>query len=120
MAAPNKTLYIRNLNESVKLPILKQDLQTTFSQFGNVINVVAHKNLKMRGQAFVVFEDMGAAQAALEKVRGFEYHGKKMDVQFARTLSDDVVVREQSQDDFEQHKKRRLDAKGTENHLNEL
>ena len=35
--APSKTLYIRNLNERVKLPVLKQDLQTTFSQFGNVI-----------------------------------------------------------------------------------
>jgi RNA recognition motif-containing protein len=114
MAAPNNTLYIRNLNESVKLPILKQDLETTFSQFGTVINVVAHKNLKMRGQAFVVFDDLSAAQAALEKVRGFEYHGKKMDVQFAKSLSDDVVLREQSQEEFEQHKKRRLEAKGSE------
>ena len=110
---PSKTLYVRNLNESVKLPVLKQDLQTTFSQFGNVVNVIAHKNLKMRGQAFVVFDDLAAAEAALNKVRGFEYHGKQMDVQFAKTPSDDTVKREQGDDAFEQHKKRRLENKGT-------
>ena len=109
---PSKTLYVRNLNESVKLPVLKQDLQTTFSQFGNVVNVIAHKNLKMRGQAFVVFDDLAAAEAALNKVRGFEYHGKQMDVQFAKTPSDDTVKREQGDDAFEQHKKRRLEIKG--------
>ena len=112
-AAPSKTLYVRNLNESVKLPVLKQDLQTTFSQFGNVINVIAHKNLKMRGQAFVVFEDLAAAEAALKQVRGFEYHGKKMDVQFAKTASDATVLREEGDELFEQHKKRRLEIKGT-------
>jgi len=110
--APSKTLYVRNLNESVKLPILKQDLQTTFSQFGNVLNVIAHKNLRMRGQAFVVFEDLAGAEAALEQVRGFEYHGKKMDVQFAKSASDDTVVREQGEEAYEQHKKRRLEQKG--------
>jgi RNA recognition motif-containing protein len=111
--APSKTLYVRNLNESVKLPVLKQDLETTFSQFGNVLNVIAHKNLKMRGQAFVVFEDTAAAEAALAQVRGFEYHGKKMDVQFAKTPSDDTVLREQGEDAFEQHKKQRLEVKGS-------
>jgi U2 small nuclear ribonucleoprotein B'' len=41
---PNKTLYVRNLDESIKFPILKPELQTLFSQFGHVLNVVAHKN----------------------------------------------------------------------------
>ena len=110
---PNKTLYVRNLNESVKLPILKQDLQTTFSQFGNVINVIAHKNLRMRGQAFVVFDDQTAAQAARQAVQGFYLHEKPMEVQFAKTPSDDTVKRERGDEEYEQHKKHRLEVKGS-------
>jgi U2 small nuclear ribonucleoprotein B'' len=109
----NKTLYVRNLNESVKLPVLKQDLETTFSQFGKVINVIAHKNLRMRGQAFVVFEDQSAAEAAQRAVQGFKYHEKEMQVQFAKTPSDDTVKRERGDEAYEQHKKQRLELKGT-------
>src|SRR5579871_1385513 len=71
--APNKTLYVRNLDESIKLPVLKQDLHTLFSRFGNVINVVAHKNIRMRGQAFIVFEDLLAAQKALGEIQDFPF-----------------------------------------------
>jgi len=110
---PNKTLYVRNLDESIKLPILKQDLGTIFSQFGTVLNVIAHKNIKMRGQAFVVFEDQLAAEKALGSVQQFPFHGKQMEVQYAKSQSDDTVKRERSEEEFEQHKKQRLQAKGT-------
>ena len=110
--APNKTLYVRNLDESIKLPILKQDLQTIFSQFGTVINVIAHKNIRMRGQAFVVFADQLAAEKALEGVQEFPFHGKKMEVHYAKTQSDDTVKRERGEEEFEQHKKQRLQVKG--------
>ena len=110
---PNKTLYVRNLDESIKLPILKQDLETIFSQFGTVSNVIAHKNIKMRGQAFVVFEDQTAAEKALGSVQQFPFHGKQMEVQYAKSQSDDTVKREASEEEFEQHKKQRLQAKGT-------
>src|SRR5271169_2036973 len=110
--APNKTLYVRNLDESIKLPILKQDLQTVFSQFGTVINVIAHKNIRMRGQAFIVFADQQAAEKALGTVQEFPFHGKKMQVNYAKTPSDDTVKRERSDEEFEQHKKQRLQLKG--------
>lgn len=106
------TLYIRNLNESVKLPVLKQDLQTTFSQFGKVLDVVAHKNIRMRGQAFVVFEDPDAAKAAQHGVQGFKYHDKEMQVQFARTPSDATVKRDSGEEVYQEFKKRRLEQKG--------
>jgi U2 small nuclear ribonucleoprotein B'' len=114
---PNKTVYVRNLDESIKLPLLKQDLKTVFSQFGNVINVIAHKNIRMRGQAFVVFEDLAAAEKALVGVQDFPFHGKKMDIHYARTQSDDTVKRERGEEEFEQHKKQRLKVKGTAIHL---
>src|SRR5271167_1933343 len=118
--APNKTLYVRNLDESIKLPILKQDLQTIFSQFGTVINVIAHKNIRMRGQAFIVFADQQAAEKALGTVQEFPFHGKKMQVNYANTLSDDTIKRERTEEEFEQHKKQRLQVKGTYNLRNKL
>jgi RNA recognition motif-containing protein len=109
----HNTLYIRNLNESVKLPVLKQDLQTTFSQFGKVLDVIAHKNIRMRGQAFVVFEDQEAAKAAQHGVQGFKYHDKEMQVQFAKTPSYVTVKRERGDEGYEEFKKRRLEEKGS-------
>jgi U2 small nuclear ribonucleoprotein B'' len=110
--APNKTLYVRNLDESIKLPILKQDLQTIFSQFGTVVNVIAHKNIRMRGQAFIVFADQLAAEKALGGVQEFPFHGKKMEVHYAKSQSDDTVKRERGEEEFEKHKKQRLQVKG--------
>ena len=110
--SPNKTLYVRNLDESIKLPILKQELETLFSQFGHVLNVVAHKNIRMRGQAFIVFEDLQSAEKALSIVQDFPFHGKKMVVNYAKMQSDDTVKRERTEEEFEQHKKRRLHVKG--------
>jgi U2 small nuclear ribonucleoprotein B'' len=109
---PRKTLYVRNLDESIKLPILKQELQTLFSQFGHVLNVVAHKNIRMRGQAFIVFEDLQSAEKALSIVQDFPFHGKNMAVNYAKTPSDDTVKREHTEEEFEQHKMQRLENKG--------
>ena len=35
---------------------LKKSLYAIFSQFGPILDIVAVKSLKMRGQAFVVFQ----------------------------------------------------------------
>lgn len=76
--APNATLYVQNLNERIKLPLLKQALEMLFSTYGPVLSVVAHTNLRMRGQAFVSFGDVDTATRALEEVNGFPLYGKGM------------------------------------------
>lgn len=85
-AAPNETLYIQNLNERVQLPsmyamltsVMKQSLEALFSTFGPVLSIVAHKNLRMRGQAFVSFQDKETASRAMKEVSGFPLYGKSM------------------------------------------
>ena len=47
-----------------------------FSQFGPVMDVVAYKTLKMRGQAFVVFREVAHATAALRAMQGFPFYDK--------------------------------------------
>jgi len=52
---PNQTLYINNLNEKLPKDELRRALYALFGQFGPVLDVVALKTVRMRGQAFIVF-----------------------------------------------------------------
>ena len=74
----SETLYIQNLNEKVKIPVLKASLRSLFKSYGEVVDVVAHANLRMRGQAFVSFESPEIAKKALKEVRGFPLYSKPM------------------------------------------
>eukprot|EP00298_Acanthocystis_sp_HF-20_P002403 c12818_g1_i1.p1 GENE.c12818_g1_i1~~c12818_g1_i1.p1 ORF type:complete len:116 (-),score=21.47 c12818_g1_i1:495-842(-) len=67
---PNHTIYIRNIDEKIKINDLKVLLKQQFSQFGNVLDVVALKTVKMRGQAFVVFDNTDSATKALQEMQG--------------------------------------------------
>ncbi|KAG8937018.1 hypothetical protein FRC02_008125 [Tulasnella sp. 418] len=73
-----ETIYIQNLNEKVKIQVLKQSLTNLFKSYGEVINVTAHRNLRMRGQAFVSFQSKEAAAKAVKEVKGFPLYGKPM------------------------------------------
>jgi U2 small nuclear ribonucleoprotein B'' len=45
------------LNERVKIPELKNALYQLFSHYGEVVEVHAKRNIKMRGQAFIIFKE---------------------------------------------------------------
>jgi hypothetical protein len=57
---------------------LKKSLYAIFSQFGNILDIVAMKTLKMRGQAFVAFADITSATNALRSMQGFPFYDKPM------------------------------------------
>lgn len=91
---PNQTIYINNLNEKVKKEELKKSLYAIFSQFGPILDIVALKTLKMRGQAFVVFRDLTSATNALRSMQGFPFYDKPMRIQYAKSKSDAVAKKE--------------------------
>ena len=84
-----------------------------FSEYGTILEIVAKKNLKAKGQAFIVFEDADSAAQAIEEVQGFDLFDKSMVLDFAKTRSDATVKREGTEEEFETHKRRRLAEKGT-------
>ena len=59
-------------------PVLKQSLRSLFKSYGEIVDVVAHTNLRMRGQAFVSFKDKDIAAKARKEVTGFPLYGKPM------------------------------------------
>jgi RNA recognition motif-containing protein len=78
MAAPNQTLYISNLNDKLRKPDLRLSLYTLFSTYGVVLDVVALKTMKHRGQAFVAFRDVTSATQAMRAMDGVNIFGKEM------------------------------------------
>lgn len=58
--------------------MLKQSLSALFSTYGSVLSITAHGNLRMRGQAFVAFDDSEIAAKAIQEVNGFPLYGKAM------------------------------------------
>lgn len=91
-----ETLYIQNLNERIKvdgnsvslheikcllilpLQVMKQTLRALFKNYGEVLDVVAHSNLRMRGQAFVSFASADTAKKAQKEVNRFPLYTKPM------------------------------------------
>ncbi|KAH6856493.1 hypothetical protein B0I37DRAFT_367576 [Chaetomium sp. MPI-CAGE-AT-0009] len=108
---PIATVYVRNLEERVKPEPLKEALRAIFSEYGNVIDIVAKTNLKAKGQAFVVFDKPESAQAAIEDVHGFELFDKPMQLALARTRSDATVMQTGNEEEFDAHKRRRMAEK---------
>jgi len=88
---PNNTLYVNNLNEKVKKEELKKSLYGIFGQFGQVLDIVAMKTMKMRGQAFIVFKDINSATNALRSMQGFPFYEKAMRLSYAKKDSDIIA-----------------------------
>lgn len=76
---PNQTLYVRGLPSA---QIKKEDLRTAlymlFSTYGPVLDVVALKTDKMRGQAHIVYRDIQTATQAMRALDGFDFLGQEM------------------------------------------
>lgn len=90
---PNQTLYVNNLNEKISISELKCCLQELFSTYGEVVDIVAAKGQKKRGQAFIVYSDISCATNALRALQGFSMLDKPMRIAYSKTKSD-VVAQE--------------------------
>ena len=75
---PNTTLYIKNLNDSINKEELRAQLYALFLPYGTILDVVALKTAKMRGQAFVVFADLASATTAMRSWDGEGFYDKPM------------------------------------------
>lgn len=76
------------------------------------MEIVAKTNLKAKGQAFIVFDNVESATRAIDEVNGFELFDKPMVLDYAKTKSDATVLREGGTEELEVHKRRRLAEKG--------
>jgi len=99
--SPNPTLYLSNIDWSIKKALLKRSLLALFSRHGKVLEVIclrgdAASGLRkpLRGQAWVVFESLSAATSALQAERGFVFFGRPLMVNYAKEVSDRIAKRD--------------------------
>lgn len=104
---PNPSLYVQNLNEKIKKEELKKSLYHVFSQFGNILDIQCKKTLALRGQAWIIYEDLGSATKALREMQGFSFYSKAMRVDYAKIKSDVISKRDGS---FVPRPKRKVDG----------
>jgi hypothetical protein len=57
---------------------MKKCLYGLFNQFGKVVDVVSLKTENLRGQAWIVYEDVTSATNALRAMQDFPFFGKEM------------------------------------------
>ena len=62
-----RTLYINNINEKVKKDVCKRMLNMVFSQYGKLLKITACSGIKLRGQAWLVFETEEVSRGLREK-----------------------------------------------------
>ena len=92
MDRSRNTLYLRNLADGVSKPELQRSLYELCTEFGVVLDVVALKTERMRGQAFVVYRDEMAAATALQELNGLPFYGRALVAQYARRPSNATLA----------------------------
>lgn len=73
-----RSLYCSNLPDKLQKDDLKRALYMLFSTYGPILDIVALKTPRMRGQAHVLFRDMAASTQAMERLQGHDFFGKQM------------------------------------------
>jgi U2 small nuclear ribonucleoprotein B'' len=71
-------LYCTNLPDKLQKSDLRLSLYTLFSTYGPVLDVIALKTAKTRGQAHIVYRDIQASTQAIRALQGFDFFGKEM------------------------------------------
>ncbi|KAF8165394.1 hypothetical protein B0H34DRAFT_793788 [Crassisporium funariophilum] len=91
---PNTTLYLNNLNDKVNKDELKTQLFALFTTYGKIIDIIASKSQKMRGQAFLVFTDLAGATSAMRACEGMMFYDKPLHIDYAKSKSYATLTRE--------------------------
>lgn len=95
----NPTLYLSNIDFSIKKALLKRSLLALFSRHGKVVEIICLRGnggsgKPLRGQAWVIFESVSVATVALQAERGFVFFGRPLMVNYAKDVSDRIAKRD--------------------------
>ncbi|ETN19182.1 hypothetical protein F442_15356 [Phytophthora nicotianae P10297] len=105
---PNHTIYLNNLNDHIKADRMKATLYATLSQYGKILEIVMGRARRLRGQAWVTFDDIPSASNALRSVNGTTLFDKPVAIHFAKEKADVIARREGT---FVPREKRKRDPK---------
>jgi len=76
-----------------------------------IVDIVALKTFKMRGQAFIIFKEISSATNALRTMQGFPFYDKPMRINYSKSESD---VISKAKGTFKEREKKQKQAKPEE------
>jgi U2 small nuclear ribonucleoprotein B'' len=115
---PSKTIYCQNLYEKIRsVDQMKKCLYAIFSQFGKILDVVVMRSIRLRGQAWVVFEEIGSATSALRAMQGFPFFEKPMRLSYAKSKSDATAKVDGTLKEHLKERRKEYNAAARELHL---
>ncbi|KAI7874827.1 RNA-binding domain-containing protein [Lichtheimia hyalospora FSU 10163] len=90
--APSQTLYLRNLPYKINVDELRASLYALFITHGTILDIVTKKSNEMREQAFIVYDNVASATAALRSLQNANFYNKPMNIEYAKTKSNAVAM----------------------------
>lgn len=102
---PKNTLYINNLNEKVPINEMRQILYIMFSKYGKVLDIIIKRNIILRGQAFVIFDDIETSKKVKTECNGKLLFKKKIRIDFVKKESDLITKRNGTYKEIKREKK---------------
>lgn len=94
MLQPSATLYVKNIDWKIKKPLLKRALYSLLTRHGKVLEIVILRRDGLRGQAWVIMDNVQAATAAIQAENGFTFFGKDLVIEYSREPSDRIAKRD--------------------------
>lgn len=71
-------LYVSHLPDKIQKQDLRRELYILFATYGSILDIVAMKTMKMRGQAHITYKDVATAARAMRELQGFEFFGQEI------------------------------------------
>ena len=102
---PKNTIYINNLNEKVPINEMRQILNIMFSKYGKVLDIILKRNIILRGQAFVIFDNLEVSKKVKAECNGKLLFKKKIRIDFAKIESDLITKRNGTYKEIKREKK---------------
>ncbi|GAW83277.1 U1A small nuclear ribonucleoprotein [Plasmodium gonderi] len=85
---PNETLYVKNLNDRIKVEEMKKILKDLFKQYGVIEDLIVMKSFWRKGQAWIVYDTIESSTKALNALQGYVLYGKIMQINYSHNKSD--------------------------------
>lgn len=107
------TIYVNRINEKIARNKLERVLRRLFGRYGDIVLVTVHKNLKMKGQAFITFEDTKSSEKAMAKLQNYPLFRQPIQITWAKTELDGILLKQGKDEAVEERKKKKADRKET-------
>ncbi|KAI5952572.1 hypothetical protein KGF54_003439 [Candida jiufengensis] len=93
---PKQTIYVNNINDKVSINKLRSSLQALLQNY-SPNKILIQKTLKLKGQAFITFDNIEIASKAVKDLDKKELFDKPINVNFAKSNSDDVFDKDKDE-----------------------